>query len=141
MKEEKNSFTLTDLLLVIIIILALVIIFIPTIKKEMVITTMSVGQPEPEVESAKFYVVTGKWVKNHWGYGYVQFKDIGPDEALDQVFCGDKISPFIEFDPETGYSGEFIFDPNSPDWDEWLKRFDLALEEHAKKLKRQNVRQ
>lgn len=136
MKEEKNSFALTELFFVIIIILALVVIFIPIFKKEMIITTMSVGQPEPEVESAKFYVATGKWVKNHWGYGYVQFKDIGPDGVLDQVFCGDKISSFTEFDPETGYSGEFIFDPNSPGWDKWPEKFNLILQEHAKKLKR-----
>ena len=110
----------------------------PLIKKEakMDITTILVNQPELGIEKARFYLV-----KNWLDYGLVQFKDAGDDGIMDRVFYSDSEIPFNPdaFDPNTGFPGDnvSVSDPNSSDWNKWLKRFDLILEKHAEKIKQQ----
>ena len=110
----------------------------PLIKKEakMDITTILVNQPELGIEKARFYLV-----KNWLDYGLVQFKDAGDDGIMDRVFYSDSEIAFNPdaFDPNTGFPGDnvSVSDPNSADWNKWLKRFDLILEKHAEKIKQQ----
>jgi|GEM_PF-2722382 len=105
-------------------------------KPEFNVDTISVGQPELGIEPARFYLV-----ENQWGYGLVQFKDIGLDKKLDKVFCRQLRLAFNpdDFDPRTGFLSSRIFDPNSvfSVWNEWVQRFEKVLQEHDKKLKRQ----
>ncbi|KPJ54822.1 hypothetical protein AMJ47_03155 [Parcubacteria bacterium DG_72] len=139
---KKN---LSVFLNVILAILVIGIVFqLITGKTEKVETfnvdTISVGQPELGIERARFYLV-----KNQWGYSFVQFKDTGLDKKLDRVFCLDNVFlndlgfPFSpeRFNPSTGFPSDKVFDPNSPDWGEWLLKFEKVLQEHEKKLKRQ----
>ena len=147
MKTKKNGFSLIELLVVITIISILAAIFIPCFMRkrsemeiETNITTISVGQLDLGIEPAKFYLVKGEWIKNHWGYDqYIQFKDIKDDKVLDQVAYGN-LKIFSEFNSDTGYSSDIVLDSNSADWDKCLKMFEQVLKAHAEKLKRQNLR-
>jgi hypothetical protein len=108
------------------------------IKKQakMDINTIFVNQPELGIEKARFYLI-----KNWLGYGLVQFKDVNDDKKLDKVFYSNSEIAFNPdaFNPDTGFPGKdvLVSDPNSSDWSEWLKRFDLVLKEQAEKLKQQ----
>lgn len=92
------------------------------------------GQPELGIEKVKFYLV-----RNWLGYGLIQFKDSNDDRKLDKVFYSLSDIPFSfdNFDPDSGFPGKNvrISAPSSPDWREWLKRFELMLKAHDKKLK------
>ena len=147
MEKRKNGFKLVDVLFVIEVLFVITIlsilaaVIVPRFRREraksepkMDLTTRSVGQPG--IELAKFYLVKGKY----WGYDdqYVQFKDAKDDRILDQVALV-RIKDFFVFNPDTGYPGDDVFDPNSSNWDEWLKKFDLVLEEHAEKLEQQRL--
>jgi hypothetical protein len=139
MKKKKKKVTLIGWVVIIVIIHS---VFLVTRTKEekvelepkMDVTTRSVGQPG--IEPAKFYLVKGKY----WGYDdqYVQFKDAKDDRILDQVALV-RIKGFFVFNPDTGYPADKVFDSNFPDWEGWLERFDLVLEEHAKKLERRRL--
>lgn len=142
MKTKKNRFSLIGLLVVTMIISILAAIFIPCFmdlmrKKpeteiEIDVTTISVGQPELEIESARFYLV-----RNWLGYGLIQFKDTWDDRKLDKVFYSNSEIPFDLgiFNPVSGFPGKDIItsDNNSSDWDKWLMRFEQVLKAHAEK--------
>lgn len=124
-KTKKNGFTLIELLLVITILLILAAVIIPRFAREKTelepkidITTVSVNQPELGIESARFYLVKGPWVKEHWDYNQpVQFKDIKDDKILDQVALVNMKDFFEGLNPRTGYPADIVFDLNSPDQD------------------------
>jgi len=104
---------------------------------EMRVDSRAIVLPDMTEPYAKFY-----FVQNQWGYGLVQFKDTspnGPDKKLDKVFLSkSEISMGLrggaKFDIYTGYPSDITIDPNSPDWDEWVSRFEKALQELAKRL-------
>jgi len=148
MKEKKKKFGLKELLSGLIFFLVIFAAASLTKKEtklepepepepnpKMDVTTRSIDQPG--IEPAKFYLVKSKWIEDNWGYDqYLQFKDAKDDGILDQVALV-ALKDFFEFSPETGYPADKVFDSSSPDWEEWLRRFDLVRKEHAKKLERQ----
>lgn len=147
MQDEElleDDFRLSrPVLVLVLIVLLLISVFsgfcIQSLTKKQAkinVDTIFVNQPELGIEKARFYLV-----KNWLGYGLVQFKDTNDDKKLDKVFYSQSEIPFSPdaFNPDMGFPGKdvLVSDPNSPDWSEWLKRFDLVFKEHAEKLKRQ----
>lgn len=96
------------------------------------VDTISVNQPELDIEPARFYLV-----EDQWGYSLIQFKDADLDKSLDKVFCdnsGRSVS-LESFNPDTGFPSDKVFEPNST----WEQRFKKVLQEHEKKLKRMGL--
>lgn len=104
-------------------------------EPEMLVNAMKVVPPDETEPYAKFY-----WVKNQWGYGLVQFKDVDLNKKLDKVFLTKleiSTTPGRRNEPDMydGWPSENTVEPNSPDWDLWLERFEKTLQEYEKKLK------
>lgn len=152
-KHDKVS-----LVAVIIIILIIAGIIIPQFaedkkekkKREWMNITKKLESLKPEiwVDRARLTgsrIVTFYIVKNQWGWGLIQLKDLDSDEDLDQVFCSKSdfgldpnvVESFKSFDINVGMPSDISFGPDSNEWDQWVLRFQEVLEYHKKKLKYQ----
>lgn len=147
MEEGKVSwkgdfiFLLIAIFLISVLLLLVDCIFLEKLEKpEFDVTTVSIGQPELDIEPVRFYLVEGQW-----NYALVRFKDTGIDGELDKVFCSYSRVPvdLDKFNPGEEFSADRIFDPNSSfsEWNGWIQRFEETLQEHEKKLKFQEQRQ
>ena len=133
-RTEKKGFTLVEILIVVMILAMLAAIVIPQftrIREEALgnwreippglktdVWVMLVNaNAELEKEAKLLYEI-----ENRWTYSFVQFKDIGLNGNLDQVYCKKADGVELRFDPNSEY-------PEGKSWDDWLERFSKIRKE------------
>jgi len=101
-----------ELLFTVVIISILAAITIPRLLGKKILVSVINGS-----EGTKMYVL-----ENELGFSYIQFQDKPPYKTLDRVlhFINASSTDLSTIVPRS----EDISDPNSPDWDFWLKKWE-----------------
>lgn len=125
---KKNRVTLLEILIAVGMLSLLAVIVTSQFTRPTdtsVKATIIPAQPKLQEEAMLCYSMRDRW--DNWA---VQFKDVGLDGDLDQVYCRRHSGKAgFTVDPNGAISVDGSIYPYSPDWSVWLERFEEVHKE------------